>query len=113
MGTPSVGTVVLIHFPFSDLSQSKSRPAIVLADAGRGDWVMCQITSNPYGDSMAVPLTNSSFASGSLHRDSFARPAKLFTADENLVNRRLGQLKIEPLRKVVAAIIQLLQRSAG
>lgn len=50
MVTPTVGEVVLVPFPFSDLSQAKVRPALCLADAGRGDWVLCQITSNPYGD---------------------------------------------------------------
>lgn len=39
MGLPSVGTVVVVRFPFSDLSRSKLRPAIVLADAGRNDWI--------------------------------------------------------------------------
>jgi len=48
---------VLLPFPFSDLSQSKLHPAIVLADAGRGDWVLCQVTSKPYGDANAVELT--------------------------------------------------------
>jgi mRNA interferase MazF len=51
MVTPSAGAVVLVPFPFSDLSQSKLRPAIVLADAGKGDYVLCQITSNVYSDS--------------------------------------------------------------
>ena len=50
MGTPTAGSVVLIPFPFSDLSQSKRRPAVVLADAGRGDWILCQVTSKPYSD---------------------------------------------------------------
>jgi mRNA interferase MazF len=45
MVTPSVGAVVLVPFPFSDLSQSKRRPAVVLADVGRNDWILCQITS--------------------------------------------------------------------
>ncbi len=33
----AAGKVVLVRFPFSDLSESKLRPAIVLAGAGRGD----------------------------------------------------------------------------
>ena len=44
MVAPSIGSVVLVRFPFSDLSESKLRPAVVLADAGRGDWVLCQVT---------------------------------------------------------------------
>lgn len=47
MVTPTAGTVVLVPFPFSDLSQAKLRPAVVLADVGRGDWVMCRQVGEP------------------------------------------------------------------
>jgi mRNA interferase MazF len=57
--SPAAGVVVLVRIPFSDLSQSKLRPAVVLADAGRGDWILCQVTSKPYGDDAAVALENS------------------------------------------------------
>ncbi len=57
MVTPTVGAVVLVPFPFSDLSNSKLRPAVVLADAGRGDFALCQITSNPYADSRSVEIS--------------------------------------------------------
>lgn len=70
------GTVVLVPFPFSDLSQSKLRPALVLAPAGRGDYPLCQITSNPYGDAGAISVTTSDFATGSLPRESYVRPLK-------------------------------------
>jgi len=61
---PAAGAVVLVPFPFSNLAQSKLRPAVVLADAGRGDWILCQITSNPYGDARAIELAEASFSSG-------------------------------------------------
>lgn len=78
MVTPSAGLVVTVQFPFSDLSQSKLRPAVVLADAGRADWILCQITSKPYADPNAVQLEDEDFASGSLRLTSYARPGKLF-----------------------------------
>ena len=56
MVTAQPGVVVLVRFPFSDLSSSKLRPAVVPAHAGGVDWILCQVTSNPYGDSTAVPL---------------------------------------------------------
>jgi mRNA interferase MazF len=65
---PSVGSVVLVPFPFSDLSQSKLRAAIVLASADREDWVLCQVTSRPYGDTRALELRDADFAV-----DGFAR----------------------------------------
>ena len=52
----AAGVVVLVYFPFSELSQTKLRPAVVFADAGRGDWILCQVTSKPYADSAAVTL---------------------------------------------------------
>jgi mRNA interferase MazF len=39
MVTPSVGAVILVPFPFSDLSQAKLRPALVFADVGKNDWI--------------------------------------------------------------------------
>ena len=85
MVTPAAGKVILVPFPFSDLSQSKLRPAVVLAGVGRGDWILCQVTSNPYGDPLAIPLVEESFDEGSLRIDSFARPGKLFTASVGLM----------------------------
>ena len=85
MGAPAAGEVVVVPFPFSDLTQSKVRPALCLADAGRGDRVLCQITSQPYGDPLALKLDDQDFATGGLHAESFVRPGKLFTADANLI----------------------------
>ena len=80
MVAPAAGKVVLVPFPFSDSSQSKLHPAVVLADAGRQDWILYQVTSKPYGDSRAILLNNSGFESGSLRVESYVRPGKLFTA---------------------------------
>ena len=111
MVTPSAGAVVLVPFPFSDLSQSKLRPAIVLADAGKGDYVLCQITSNVYSDPRAIEITNNSFASGSLRVVSYARPSKLFTANHSLLVAQVGMLNDDALKKVVEAVIELLREA--
>lgn len=62
----AAGVVVLVRFPFSNLSQNKLRPAVVLADAGRGDWILCQVTSKPYAENAAVVLEPVDFQRGSL-----------------------------------------------
>lgn len=64
MGAFAAGAVVLVPFPFSDLSKTKLRPAVVLADAGRGDFVLCQVTSNAYADPLAIGIAASDFARG-------------------------------------------------
>ncbi|MBK7005292.1 MAG: type II toxin-antitoxin system PemK/MazF family toxin [Burkholderiales bacterium] len=109
MGPFATRQVVLLPFPFSDLRASKLRPALVLADSGKGDWVLCQITSNPYADLSAIPLNDADFAQGSLQRVSFARASKIFTAHESLFQRAAGQLTPECHAKVVQVIVDMLQ----
>ena len=104
-------TIALVPFPFSDLSGSKYRPVLVVADAGRGDFVLCQVTSNRYGDPQAIELDDDDFADGSLHRISYARPGKLFTAHERLVRARVGTLKQRTHDRVVNSIVALLRAS--
>jgi hypothetical protein len=53
---PSTGSVDLVPFPFSDLSQSKLRPAVVLASGDRDGWVFWQVTRKRYGDRRALEL---------------------------------------------------------
>lgn len=110
MVTPSVGAVVLVPFPFSDLSQSKLRPATVLAEAGKGDFVLCQITSKAYADAHAVELTNASFATGSLRVVSYARPAKLFTGNRSLLVAQVGELTADSLKQIIDAVVGLLRK---
>lgn len=109
MVAPAAGSVVLVPFPFSDLSRAKLRPAVVLADAGRGDWILCQITSKPYADDRAVLLCDADFAAGSLRLDSYARPGKLFTAHQSLLAAEAGRLNSGAQARVITAVIRLLQ----
>lgn len=109
MGTSAAGAVVLVRFPFSDLSQTKLRPAIVLADAGRGDSVLCQVTSKPYGDDRAVRLDAQDLTGGALSVTSFVRPGKLFTANHDLITKEIGALQPDTLSRVVDAVVSLLR----
>lgn len=109
MGTFASRQVVLLPFPFSDLTASKLGPALVLADSGKGDWVLCQITSNPYADPSAIVITDADFSEDGLRRVSYARAAKLFTAHESLFQRTAGQLKPECHGQVVQVIVDLLR----
>jgi mRNA interferase MazF len=109
VGPVQPGVVVLVRFPFSDLSASKLRPAVVLARAGNVDWVLCQVTSNPYGDPGAASLPPTSFASGGLGRESFARPGKLFTASQSLFVKTAGQLTPGAHRELIDRVVAVLR----
>ena len=71
--------------------------------------MLCQVTSKPYGDSSAVKLDRSDFASGSLQVTSYVRPGKLFTASTELIALEVGALKAEAMTRIVQAVITLLR----
>ncbi|MCC6260847.1 MAG: type II toxin-antitoxin system PemK/MazF family toxin [Anaerolineales bacterium] len=110
MVVPSAGDIVVLLFPFSDLSENKVRPAVVLARANKSDWILCQITSNPYGDTQAIVIAQTDFESGMLRLQSYARPSKLFTANEGLMVSIEGALKKEKLNEIREAIIKILNQ---
>jgi mRNA interferase MazF len=97
----------LVRFPYSDLTNTKLRPAIVLANAEREDWVLCQVTSQPYADTAAIKIESSDFSSGSLNKTSFARPAKLFTANEEVITKQIGELNDIKFEEILNAVISL------
>lgn len=113
MVAPATGAVVLVRFPFSDLSQTKLRPAVVLADAGLGDWILCQVTSKPYGDVRAIKIDDTNFATGSLRVVSYARPGKLFTANQDLLVSEVATLTVQSLKQVVDAVVDLLRTGSA
>jgi mRNA interferase MazF len=71
------GEVVVVPFPFTDLSSTKVRPALVLASLTRGDVILCQITSQAAGHPEAIPIANSDFEPGAVSTG----PASLFLTD--------------------------------
>jgi mRNA interferase MazF len=92
------------------LSRNKLRPTVLLAAAGREDWIVCQITSNPFGDSRSIPLTAADFSTGTLQHISYVRPGKVFTAHESLIATVIGTLKPEMLTTVRNAVVAIIQQ---
>jgi mRNA interferase MazF len=83
---------VVVPFPYSDLSQSKRRPALVLRQLPGEDVILCQITSRAIQDFFACPIEDHDFDSGNLAHSSNVRPNRLFTADSSIILYRAGSL---------------------
>jgi mRNA interferase MazF len=111
MVTLSPASIVIIPFPFSDLSGTKLRPALVLAETGHDDWLLCQITSKAYTASTAVRLSNADLSKGMLNSISYARPMKLFTANADLIVKRVAILNSDTFREILTITIESLQKN--
>ena len=55
------GDIVVLPFPYSNLSSTKKRPAMVLADLEGEDIILCQVTSQNTKDQYSIALSNSDF----------------------------------------------------
>jgi len=82
----------------------------MLAEAGRSDWILCQITSKSYSDEKAISLNAPDFARGSLRLASYVRPGKLFTAHSSLVANQVGELQPGKFSAVRDAVVRLIQK---
>ena len=112
MGFPiQESTIFIARFPYSDLTRWENRPTLVLAAAGRRDWLLGQITTNSEIDSLAIELTNDSLSAGSLLTVSYFRPNKLFTGNESLIIRSVARLKPEVFNQLLDATMDILEQN--
>ncbi len=107
MGEFVKGDVVVLPFPFSDLSANKKRPALVMAALSGDDLVCCQITSEERFDQYSLRLHPSDFEQGKLRQLSMIRPNKLFTADRSLLLYKIGSLNKKKLKDVEDALVRI------
>jgi len=108
MGKFIKGDVVVVPFPFSDLTSTKKRPALVVATMLGDDIILAQITTKSVSDSYAIEISSSDFSTGFLNQDSIVRPNRIFTADSNIVSYKVGSLKPSKLQEVIRKIIEIL-----
>lgn len=97
--------IILIPFPYSDLSQTKRRPAIILSNgeynSNNLDIICCAITSNPRSYENSVEIKSKDFESGDLDYDSRVKPNKIFTLNQNMVVKKLAKLNIKKSKEIV------------
>ncbi|MFA6923357.1 MAG: type II toxin-antitoxin system PemK/MazF family toxin [Bacteroidales bacterium] len=103
------GDIVVIPFPFSDLSDSKRRPAFVLADLQGDDVILCQITSQNVKDAYAISLNEIDFVKGSLNQQSNIRPNRLFTASKIIIVKKIGSVSNTLSNKVIDKLFEILK----
>ena len=105
------GDIVSIDFPFSDGTETKRRPALVLSGESinrTGDLLLMQITSKSRRDGMNLPLENNELTSP-LPLKSFLRLHKVFALDKSLVIVKLSHLESTKFNQVIDALFNLLK----
>ncbi len=102
-----VGDIIWAPYPFTDLTQAKLRPVLVVADVRdvrEDDWIVCEITSGRARHIREIPIARGDLQSGELRRGSKVRPDRLATLDEKVFEDTIGRLTDAKLAEVLAAV---------
>ena len=111
MGTFTKGNVVLFPFPYTDLSDRKLRPCLVLSEEMGDDIMLCQITSQRLRkDEYSVDMKPADTTDGTIMIDSYIRANMIFTAAKAQIRKKLCKVKDDKYRQVVTAIMRLIEK---
>ena len=106
------GDIVVIPFPFTDLSQQRRRPALVVSNDrvnATGDYLLVQITSRNKNDGLSVALEDDSYAESTLPVTSYVRVHKIFCLNESLIEKKVTATTESFLKQVTQQVSELLQ----
>lgn len=102
------GDIVLITFPFTDLSGTKLRPAVILADTTL-DVTVCFISTQlQWQENTDVQISPTSI--NGLRKESLIRTSKIATLDKVLTKGLLGRLnpnELNDLNNQLKVVFQL------
>lgn len=93
------GDIVLIHFPHSDLSSSKKRPALIISNEKINktqDRICMLITSMPNKEGIEI---KEEYLDKKLPFKSWIKPHRIFTINKNLILKKLckGDFKLQEI----------------
>ncbi|MBI4244820.1 MAG: type II toxin-antitoxin system PemK/MazF family toxin [Planctomycetes bacterium] len=94
----SRGDIVLVPFPFTDLSNQKIRPAVVISPDNGTDVILVFISSvipkEPEEGDLIIDTKDRDFHKTGLKKSSVIKSKKIVTLERNIIIRRLGKISI-------------------
>jgi mRNA interferase MazF len=93
------GDIVLLKFPFTDVTTFKKRPALVIKDFRDGDIIVCRITSQIFKSEQDVIVDN--WEKAGLKLPSIIRVHKIATLDKEMVEMIMGKIDESTGNKVM------------
>jgi len=103
------GDVVVTPFPFSDLTSTIKRPALIIAVLKGDDAILCQITTKNRPDPYKISLTQKDFNKRGLKINSFIMPSKIFTLRNSIILYKVGGLNNKKIKKVENVLCKIIK----
>jgi mRNA interferase MazF len=110
MTEPAQGSIILVDFSYSNQSQSKVRPALVVSNSRYNrisrDVIVMKITSRK-PKMMAVGLTNADLSTGSLDHSSFVQADGIYALEKDLICDTIGIVNAAKMREIQNLVSEL------
>ncbi|MCK8603318.1 type II toxin-antitoxin system PemK/MazF family toxin [Desulfoferrobacter suflitae] len=108
MPSPERGEIWLVRFPFTDLTTTKLRPALVLAVHGEDVIVMGVFSRIPDATLRKTWLllddSHAEFASTGLKKTSLLKAEKIAVVHESVLQNRLGIMPADIMERIATAL---------
>ncbi len=105
------GEIIIVPFPFSNLSSVKQRPVLVLSKNTDNekieDIITCGITSNIKDSKYSVLIGDKNLIEGEIPKPSRVKVDKLFTISQDIVKKKVGRIDKETFEKVKIEFVKL------
>jgi mRNA interferase MazF len=107
---PERGDILLVPFPFTDLSASKRRPVLALtAPDAYGDFIAMPVTSRMQAEH-GLPIAATDLISGSLPVTSWVRTNRVVTLNASLVVKTVGRVSERAVADAVERLFAYIGR---
>jgi mRNA interferase MazF len=97
------GDIILIPYPYTDLSNTKKRPALIISkdSINKENYIVVKITSVIRNDLFSFPISPKDVEDGLLHKKSEARVNEVFTIHESIIIKKIASLNKDSLQKLL------------
>ena len=100
--------IVLVDFPFSDLTKAKKRPALVINSLEGENAILCQITTKRRNIQKYEIMLSKESCTGDIRFNSFIYVDMIFTLHKSLIYKKIGEVNSLKVKEIISQKIKLL-----
>lgn len=108
----AVGDIVFALFPYQEENADQEHPVVILIpDLPANSALVCCVTTKKNKFDTCIEITRKDFLGGGMNKwPSYARPYRLATINTQHMRRKLGQLKLEAVKKIISPTLNCLNK---
>ena len=100
--------IVLIPFPYSNLTTNKKRPVVIISNKNYNDKnkdiICCAITSKFKNEKENIIIEDQNLETGKLKVKSAIKPEKIYSLFKKRIIKIIGKLKVDKSKEIIKSL---------